>query len=249
LLGTPQHVKRWFLSLTPGERHVARQICRARALNPCAGLVRMLGEDDPQAVLLASLPEDHRDGVDGLCARMNRGRRGCMTPLVVAFESERVELGGAAGEFMFRAGDPVMTDWPTAQTPWIAIDRDGDGAITTGAELFGDATPVGQGLTARNGFDALAALDDNHDGTIDRGDAAFASLLLWADRDGDRQSTPDELTALATVVVAIPLAHHRNEARCDARGNCEGERGAVRWRDASGAQRSGAVIDVYLRAR
>jgi hypothetical protein len=50
------------------------------------------------------------------------------------------------------------------------------------------------------------------------------------------------------VVIAIPVAA-RAESRCDARGNCEGERAQITWRDASGAVRTGAIVDVYLRSR
>ena len=79
---------------------------------------------------------------------------------------------------------------------------------------------------------------------IDASDPAFASLLVWADRDGDRRSTPDELSPLSDVVTAIPLAS-RLDPRCDDAGNCEGERGAALVRDGSSA----AVVDVYLPER
>ena len=59
---------------------------------------------------------------------------------------------------------------------------------------------------------------------------------------------PSELTPLAGVVTALPLAS-RLDPRCDAQGDCEGERGTLSWRDASGTDRTGSVIDVYLRER
>jgi hypothetical protein len=167
------------------------------------------------------------------------------TPLVVAFDDQPVAYT-RGGSFAFAPGTPMATDWPTATTPWIALDRDGDGAITSGAELFGDHTIV-NGARAANGFAALAALDANGDGRIDAADPAFAALVLWADRDGDRRSSPDELTPLASVIDSISLADHV-DARCDARGNCEGERAGIRWHDARGAH-AGTVVDVYLPTR
>ncbi len=104
------------------------------------------------------------------------------------------------------------------------------------------------GATAINGFVALAALDSNTDGRIDARDAEFASLVLWADANGDQRSTPDELRPLASTVVSISLANSI-EAHCDARSNCEGERSTVTWRDAGGALHEGAVVDVYLPVR
>jgi hypothetical protein len=170
------------------------------------------------------------------------------TPLVVAFEGQPIEFLSTGGTFAFRPGAHVATDWPTAATPWIAIDLDGDGAITSGAELFGDSSVLPDGKRAHHGYEALAALDTNRDGVIDRDDPAFAKLLLWSDRDGDRRSSPGELLPLSSIVISIPLSYRR-AMQCDARGNCEGERGAMRWRDEGGVERTGAVVDVYLPRR
>ena len=91
---------------------------------------------------------------------------------------------------------------------------------------------------------ARAALDDNHDGVIDRHDATFAQLLLWSDRNGDQTSSPSELRAAADVVIEVPLANER-VVHCTADDDCEGERGQLRWRAADGTERRGAVVDIY----
>ena len=169
------------------------------------------------------------------------------TPLVVAFDDEPIRFT-AGGSFAFAPGVPSATDWPAASTPWIVLDRDGNGAIDSGAELFGSNTRLPSGETATNGFIALAALDGNHDGVIDATDPAFASLQLWADHDGDQRSTRDELRPLGDSIVSISLAA-RMDARCDARDNCEGERASITWRDADGSLRTGSVVDVYLPRR
>lgn len=159
------------------------------------------------------------------------------TPVVLAFADARVEYTAGAG-----------TDWPTATTPWLARDLDGDGKITSEAELFGSSTVLADGALARHGFQPLVELDGNRDGVLDANDPAFGSLVVWADRDGDRQSAPNELTKLADTVVSLSL-DYRREAHCDLRGNCEGERSSMTWRDATGALRTGSAIDVYLRYR
>ncbi len=164
------------------------------------------------------------------------------TPLVAAFDDEPVEFAAGGGAFAFAAGAPVATDWPTARTPWIALDRDGNGAIDGGAELFGDHTG---GARYANGFAALATLDANHDGQLDASDPEFAALVLWSDRDGDHASRGAELRPLSATIVSISLGD-RLDARCDERGNCEGERARMVWRDATGALHRGSVIDVYL---
>lgn len=166
------------------------------------------------------------------------------TPLVLSFDGAPVRFAQTVGRFALSPGDPVATDWPTAATPWLALDRDGDGQITSGAELFGSSTELPDGAAARHGFDALATLDANRDGRLDAADPEFGALLLWADRDGDRRSAPDELSPASAIVESISLAY-RFDARCDARLNCEGERAALRWRDGDRI-REGAVVDVYL---
>lgn len=242
LAEVPGPMKRWFLALDREQRHAVRRFCRARRADPCLGLLPApRGGEDPRADLVAAVRDlDLHGQVEPFCRRTHGGPA-CDTPLVVAFDGAPIELVASPGTFAFRPGHPVATDWPTARTPWIALDRDGDGAITSGAELFGDGTG------ARNGFAALAALDDNGDGVIDERDAAWPRVLLWADLDADRASTPDELSPLAATITAIPLAHTTDAVRC-VRGNCEGERGSVTWHDATGAH-TGAVVDLYLRTR
>lgn len=232
----------WFHRLSRSEQSDVEWVCKSERADPCWG---------PMGLRMLTQAESTRyDGVRPLlgrdferhCTQELGPRRGCNTPLVVAFAGEPVAFRTDAGAFAFR-GSAVASDWPTSDTPWIALDRNGDGVIDRGDELFGDAVPG-----AHDGFEALAQLDANHDGRIDRDDPAFASLVLWADRDGDRRSTADELTPLASVVTAIPLANRR-DVRCDGRGDCEGERGTMLWRDATGAARTGAVVDVYLPER
>ncbi len=234
---------RWFGALTSVQRTNVKAVCQLRSENPCAGLIPMPTRGGVQEVdqakvdideHLASLTVEQRAGVTAYCDATTK-HQACSTPLVVAFAGEPIELAASAGTFAFVPGQPVTSDWPTATTPWIALDRDGNGRIDSGAELFGDATG------AANGFVALAELDANHDGRLDRDDPAFASLLLWADRNHDRHSTPDELTPLADRVLSIPLANHR-DTRCNARGDCEGERGLAMLRGGA----TGAVVDVYL---
>ncbi len=89
----------------------------------------------------------------------------CTTPLVLVFGGERVSFADDDGQSAFDLAPAGLapqqpTDWPTAQTPWLALDRDGDGRITSGAELFGSATMTATGPAA-HGFAALADLDDN----------------------------------------------------------------------------------------
>lgn len=228
----------WFHRLSGHDQHEVEWVCRSERSDPCWGPHGLREFDPPEMARYDAVKPLLGRDFERHCTQELGPRRGCNTPLVVAFDGEAIAFRSDARAFAFR-GEPVVSDWPTAKTPWLALDRDGDGVISGGNELFGDGVPG-----ARNGYDALAQLDANGDGVIDANDPAFASLVLWADRDGDRRGEADELTPLADLVVAIPLAHAR-DVHCTARGDCEGERGALVRRD--GAR--GAVVDVYLPER
>jgi hypothetical protein len=171
----------------------------------------------------------------------------CNTPLVLSFEDAPIVFDTtAAGAFdLTRSGVCHGSDWPSAASPWLALDRDGSGTIDDGGELFGSATRLASGGFARNGFDALRDLDDNADGVFESADAAFARVVVWTDRNGDRRSTAGELSSLVDAGVRSIDLHDRREVRCDARGNCEGERSRFTMSDG----RRGAVVDVYLPTR
>lgn len=176
---------------------------------------------------------DERGGVSDLCGG---------TPLVVVLDGRPVEYTAArdASRFAIDGISPLRTDWPTARTPWIARDLDGDGVIADGSELFGSGTRLPDGERASDGFAALAILDSNADGVLDARDRAWGELLAWSDRDGDRCGSGSELAPLSSLVESISLRHEAG-ARCDARGNCERLRASAALREGTGA-----VVDVQL---
>jgi len=174
---------------------------------------------------------------------------GASTPLVLSFDGASVDFTQTSGHFELGQGDAKTTDWVSARTPWLALDRDGNGRIDSGEELFGSLTKLADGRRAQNGFEALAALDANHDGKLDAKDPAFAKLVLWSDADQDRRSSRGELTSLASAgVVSIDLGY-ATTATCDARGNCEREHASFVFRGADGALHHGSVVDVHLAHR
>jgi hypothetical protein len=256
--------KSWFLGLSMGDRSNVTAVCQARAETSCRESLRLAmpprvapPQDDTVAANTEAPPEPEPDSSETKIARLPSTKVAaycqnefpaptCETPLVVAFDGQPVDFTPAGDEpFAFVPGVPAASDWPSAVTPWIALDLDGDGAITSGAELFGSSTVFATGARAPNGFAALAALDANGDGTLDARDPMFSRLVLWSDRNGDHRSTPDEIRPLAATVTSISLEYSR-DPRCNARDDCEGERGTLHWRDAAGAEHVGAVVDVYL---
>ncbi|WP_438010674.1 calcium-binding protein [Sorangium sp. So ce321] len=175
----------------------------------------------------------------------------CVTPLVLSFDNRSVEFTAGAGAAFDLTGTGVChaSDWPTSATPWLALDRDGDGVIRDGGELFGSATRLEGGGFAKNGFEALRDLDADHNGVFDKQDPAFARVVVWSDRNLDRTSEPSEIKPLEAIGLTSIDLHDSRDMRCDARGNCEGERSAFAFTDAAGTARRGTVIDVYMSLR
>lgn len=119
-------------------------------------------------------------------------------PLVINFSGTAAELTQTRFSFDLDA-DGVAEPLPGlgAGSGYLALDRDGNGLIGTGQELFGPGTG--------NGFAELAALDDDHNGWIDEKDAFFTSLRVWRPGEGGGSL----VSLLEAGVGAIALDHAR----------------------------------------
>ncbi len=102
---------------------------------------------------------------------------------------------------------------------FLALDRNGNGKIDSGAELFGNSTTLTTGALAMNGFEALADLDSNHDGRIDADDPSWRQLLLWIDADHDGSSTAAELVSIPASAVRAVSTEYRRSGKKDRFGN------------------------------
>ena len=118
-------------------------------------------------------------------------------PLVLNFDGEAAQLTDQRFAFDLDSdGDKESINFVAGGSGFLALDRNGDGQINDGSELFG--------ATSGNGFGELAALDDDHNGWIDENDAAFTQLQVWT-KDGNGN---DQLSTLKDANVgAIGLDH------------------------------------------
>jgi hypothetical protein len=91
---------------------------------------------------------------------------------------------------------PLLTGWVDANDGLLVLDRNNDGQITDGSELFGTATANADGNLAPDGFAALAEFDENGDLMITAADNIFSTLRVWVDANLDAISQPNELKAL-----------------------------------------------------
>jgi hypothetical protein len=118
-------------------------------------------------------------------------------PLVINFDGTAAELGDEKLQLDIDLDGSVdQVAWVTPGSGMLALDRDGNGTVTDGSELFGPASG--------NGFAELAAHDEDGNGWIDEGDSVFDRLRVWT-RDTEGQ---EKLLALGqTGVGAIYLGH------------------------------------------
>lgn len=132
-------------------------------------------------------------------------------PIILDLDGNGLETVGLAANVYFdHDGDGVLTKtgWAGKNDALLVWDRNANGSIDTGAELFGDFTVLPNGTLAPNGFAALAALDLNGDGIIDASDPAFAELKLWRDASQDGVSQGGEFITLADAgIVSLNLAN------------------------------------------
>ena len=139
-------------------------------------------------------------------------------------------------------GFAEQSGWVGSDDGLLVMDRNNDGIINDGKELFGDQTILNNGSRASNGFQALADLDDNNDGKIDSNDAAFNQLKIWQDIDGDGYSSDDELISLSDAGVASINTGYTNTNITDANGNTIKQAGSFTKADGT----TGNASDVWF---
>ncbi len=126
-------------------------------------------------------------------------------PLVVDMDGDGLELTpieGGVNFDLYGRGTQQAAAWVQADDGFLALDRNGNGVIDDGNELFGN---VRNGY--EDGFAHLATLDDNKDGVMDTNDAVFPNLVVWQDINQDGVSTAFELTSVTELGVdSIGLA-------------------------------------------
>ena len=153
-------------------------------------------------------------------------------------------------------GVPEQVAWTRRDSDdaFLALDRNGNGRIDDGTELFGNHTPAGPDqpdVTTPNGFEALKFVETLVYGQSERNevitsrDAVFSRLVLWRDLNHNGISEPDELQPVSESGLETISTEYKNSKRVDKNGNEFRQRSRVKWSDGQYDH----IFDVWLQWR
>ena len=178
------------------------------------------------------------------------------TPIMIDLDNngQNYHITSATDGVLFdlaAAGIAKWTAWTAAgsNVAFLAIDRNGNGRIDDGGELFGTAAVMASGTMSANGFEALRDLDGGiaSDGKIDASDPVYASLRLWFDLNHSGTSDPGELVPLAERSITTIFLSYTEGKRVDPFGNKYWLEGKVLKATVNGEEVARRIFDVLLR--
>jgi hypothetical protein len=169
-----------------------------------AGVVKTA---DGRTITLAAQLTMSRASVTVENATLRAGDAPLKDPLVLNFGGTAAELGLPVAFDLDADGKAESMPFVGAGSALLFYDANGDGRATDGKELFGAATG--------DAYGELARLDDDGNGWIDEGDAAWTRLGVWSRAGGeDVVRTLDQagVGALAVASARTPFTLKQGDA-------------------------------------
>ncbi|MBK1674305.1 hypothetical protein CKO35_13535 [Ectothiorhodospira shaposhnikovii] len=167
------------------------------------------------------------------------------SPIILDLDGSGINTVGFDSDIYFDHngnGFAQLTGWVGTNDGLLVLDRNGNGIIDNGAELFGNNTVLTNGMTAVNGFAALAEHDSNGDGVVDADDTIWAELRVWRDLSQDGVTREGELITLDELGIVSINLDYANSSYVDEHGNAHKQVGSFTW--SNGAE--GIATDVWF---
>ncbi|MEI7464365.1 MAG: calcium-binding protein, partial [Burkholderiales bacterium] len=209
LIADSANLKLWMDLTNPGSPITYRyEVPTQRLTVAGAGSVVVISDfvDGDVGIFIPKKPKTKSDPAT------NNNFRNALPPPVLR-DPLAIDLNGNGIETVGIGATPILFDhnadgirtgtgWVQANDAWLVLDRNGNGLVDSGRELFGvdtllSGTPGVDAVYASTGFAALAKLDSNNDRVFNASDAAFTQVQLWQDLNQDGISQSTELFTLA----------------------------------------------------
>lgn len=166
------------------------------------------------------------------------------SPLILDLDGDGVETLSMTGNSIYfdhdNNGYAEKTGWANKDDALLVIDKNKNGKIDNGTEMFGNNTSS----SSENGFIALSQYDSNHDGLINSKDSEFKNIKLWQDKNSNGITDSGELNSLSDAGIKSISTGYIATNNVDSNGNTIKENGF--FTRTNGSQ--GIVSDVWFNA-
>jgi hypothetical protein len=153
-------------------------------------------------------------------------------PLVIDLDRDgKTDTSGFRFFDMDANGRAELSSWVSGGDGLLVIDKNDNGIIDDGLEVFGNQYVKSDGSVATDPFDALSDFDSNSDGVIDSNDVNFADLKVWADLNADGVFDNDELVSLEDAGIESISLENTSSGEADESGNTVVAEGQITWSD------------------